>query len=303
MSIELLGLSNDKGNYVVRCNHKETPRRGPFDSYDDALYYFRRQASDLISKGYFLPLSHNLSDIADYVISKKLDSSESEHWNTMERMPIDRLFFNEHYVREFYDGHHVLIKLSPSETEPFSMWDGRGTYTLSDTLLSKLSILHAYVDITGLILNTTLMHNGDIVINEIFDTAEPLKVSDRAKLEEMSVKAKNAPLRFLRFASYFTKPEEWHQRPNKTAYASFKKNAVFTDSALRYYFPSGNSYRVLVKSLYEVHAVSEKHFDELVLCLSKTPRISHLEIGESFVADGRRIYTQPMFDNLRIFSP
>jgi len=303
LSIEALGLSSNEGNYVVRCNYKNDTRKAHFDSYNDALNNLRQQASHFIADGYFLPLPKNMSDMVDYDKSKWRTGAERPPWNTMERMPIDRLFFNDNYVRELYDGHHVLIKLSRSETQPFSMWDGRGTYTLSDTLLSKLSMLHAYLDIKGLILNTTMTHNGDIVINEVIEVDNPSNTPMHTRLEDLKARALNAPLRFLRFSTCFSTPEQWHQRTNVAAYASFKKFSQFASRALRYYFPSGSSYRVIVKSLYELHAASEQGGDELVLCLSETPFISQLEIGESFVADGHRIYTQPKFDNLRIFSP
>lgn len=303
LSIEALGLSNDKGNYVVRYIHKNDTQKAHFDSFDDASINLRRRVSHFITAGYFLPLPRNLSDMVDYDKSKWETGAEGPSWNTTERMPIDRAFFNDNYVRELYDGHHVMIKLSPSETQPFSMWDGRGTYSLSDTLLSKLSMLHAYLDIKGLTLNTTMTHNGDIVINEVIEADNSSNAPVGSRLEEMKARALNTPLRFLRFATRFSTPEEWHQRTNIAAYASFKKYAQFASRAIRYHFPSGRTYRVIMKTLYELHAESEKGSDEIVLCLSQTPFISQLEIGERFVADGRRIYTQPMFDNLRIFTP
>ena len=99
LSIEALGLSSNEGNYVVRCNNKNDTRKAHFDSYNDALNNLRQQASHFISDGYFLPLPKNMSDMVDYDKSKWRTGAERPTWNTMERMPIDRLFFIHNYVR------------------------------------------------------------------------------------------------------------------------------------------------------------------------------------------------------------
>ncbi len=303
LSLEALGLSDEKGNYVLRCHTKDDNRKAFYDSHTEALANLKREASKFIAEGYFLPLPSNLSDMVDYDKSQPREDVEKPSWNTMERMPIDKAFFDEHYIREVYDGHHVLIKLCPSKTQPFTMWDGRGTYTLSDTLLSKLSMMHAYIDIKDMTINATLTHKGDVVVNEVLLGEDGSNEPSYEAFDDMRIRAANTPLRFLRFATCFITPERWHKRSNTTAYASFSKDSAFANKALRYYFPTGTSYRVVVKSLYELHATSEQGGNDIVLCLSKTPFISQLFIGESFVSDGHRIFTQPMFGNERIFSP
>lgn len=303
LSLETLGLSNEEGNYLLRCSTRRDSKKTYFDSLDEAIQTYKYETSSYIAQGYFLPLPRNLSDMVDYDKSQKRIDAERATWNTMERMPVDKAFFEGHYIRELYDGHHVLIKLRPSETQPFLMWDGRGTYTLSDTLLSKLSMMHAYIDITGMTLSATLTHSGDVVINDVLLDKSHNNESSQMMIESLRFRAGNTPLRFLRFATSFSTADQWHSRDNKAAYASYRRTSKFADKALRYYFPSGSSYKVMVKSLYELHATSIQGCEEIVLCLSKTPFIFQLDIGESFVADGQRLFTQPMFDNLQFYAP
>jgi hypothetical protein len=293
LSYETLGFSNDKNNFLLRSSSRGKPRITYFDSYAQGMRCYKSEITKLISLGYFLPPPSNEHTMVDYDKSHLNVTSEKPSWNTMDRMPVDSAFFEEHFIRELHDGHHVLIKLCPSETAPFAMWDGRGNYILSDTLLSKLSMIHAYTDISGLTLSATLAPNGEIIINEVLDNDDITK--DRLQLlETLRHRASASPLRFLRFATYYLTDEQWHHRSNQAAYASYARTSQFGENALKYYFPSGDSYRVCVKSLYEIHATSERGASDIALCLSKTPLLSNLNIGESFVIDGQRFFTQPM---------
>jgi len=296
ISLEDMKEYNPLGGYLVRKQTKQKTHISSFDSNKEAFNLFISEIAKSISDGFFMPSQANRDETLIYRDTVKLSPIDTTAWSTSGRMPVDDVFMEKNFVRDFHAGHHVFVKLSPSETTVFDVHDNRGIYALSNSLLSKLSMLHAYADISDLTLNVTLRENGRIVINDVAKTADDDFQTRLNYIDEIANKIHNAPLSFVDIASIYLNTDDWSARSldDANGYVARRKDTKFFNDTGQYYFPHGQSFKVVAKALYEVFLVDARNGEEdISLSISENELLSIIDMHETVVVSGNLIFTQP----------
>lgn len=281
------------GGYLLRINGREKTRPLTFESLSDAVKSFYDHISNYIRKGYFVPSKTNDTGTLDYTRGT-ISHAIQDIWDPVRRLPIDNDFFTYNYLRELHDGHHVKIKLCPSETNVFLIEDGRGAYTPAKALISKLSILHAYGEISGFTLDVTLQDNGDLVINDVMQNTDENPLSRQHHMRRLERRISASPISFVHFAKCFFSSYAWQHRDNTTGYVALNINGGFDDAIESCFFPGGKTYRVSSKSLYKLYISDTRTpSSDFEHDLTEYPRLFILGFNDKLVIKDGKLYQQP----------